>query len=157
MGKRIQLAALSLSGLLAGNELGTLIGLHPALRALPLRTEIESEQALTGHLMKVMPLYTSATMLAVGAAAVDRAGKPGFRATLAAAGATATMLAITGVGNIPLNRRTMSYPGDGDAQGWATIRRRWERLHIARVLLDLTAFACLAAAALDAHRQRESG
>jgi hypothetical protein len=71
------------------------------------------------------------------------------------------MLAITGVGNIPLNRRTMSYPGDGDAQGWATIRRRWERLHIARVLLDLTAFACLAAAALDAaaldaDRQRES-
>ncbi len=54
---------------------------------------------------------TSATMLAVGAAAVDRAGKPGFRATLAAAGATAIMLAITGVGNIPLNRRTMSYPG----------------------------------------------
>jgi len=85
---------------------------------------------------------TSTTMLAIGAAAVDRAGKPGFRATLAAAGARPRPCwRSPGSATSPLNRRTMSYPGDGDAQGWATIRRRWERLHIARVLLDLTAFA----------------
>ena len=81
-------------------------------------------------------------MLAICAAAVDRAGKPGFRATLAAAGARPRPCwRSPGSATSPLNRRTMSYPGDGDAQGWATIRRRWERLHIARVLLDLTAFA----------------
>lgn len=155
MARKIQFAALSLSGLLAGNELGTLIGLHPALRTLPLRTEIESEQVLTGHLMKIMPFYTSATLLAVGTAALDRAGKPGFRPTLAAAAAIATMLAITGLGNIPLNRRTMSYPVDGPAQGWTEIRRRWELLHSARVLLDAAAFGCLAVAALDVGRDRQ--
>lgn len=139
--------ALSLSGLLAGNELGTLIGLHPALRALPLRTQIEAEQALTGHLMRIMPVYTTATFVAASAAAIDRAGKPGFRAALTAAGAIASMLAITGLGNIPLNQRTMRYSVDGDALGWRDIRHRWERLHTARVLLDLAAFGCLAASA----------
>ena len=144
----IQLAALTLSGLLAGNELGTLIGFHPALRRLPLRAEIESEQALTGHLMKIMPFYTSATLAAAIAAAIERKGSPGFRPSLVAAAATAGMLAITAVGNIPLNERTMGYSPAGEARDWRDIRRRWERLHAGRVLLDLTAFGSLAAAAL---------
>lgn len=149
----IQGTGLGLSGLLAGNELGTLIGLHPALRALPLRAEIESEQALTGHLGKVMPPYMIATLAAAIAAAADRSGEPGFGLAATGAGATAAMLAITLGGNVPLNRRTTSYPVDGDAEGWSAIRRRWERLHLARVLLDLTAFGCLAAAALSDGRR----
>ncbi|CAN5272208.1 hypothetical protein BH20ACT8_BH20ACT8_02500 [soil metagenome] len=154
MRSTIQLAALSLSGLLAGNELATLIGAHPAVRTLPLRTQIEAEQALTDRLGKVMPVYTSATLVAVGAAAADRAGTPAFRLTVTAAAATAAMLAITGLGNIPLNQRTTRYPVDGDAQGWAGIRRPWERLHLARVLLDLAAFGCLATAALNVGREQ---
>ncbi|MBA2528722.1 MAG: DUF1772 domain-containing protein [Euzebyales bacterium] len=145
--KKIQFAALSLSGLLAGNELGTLIGLHPALRALPLDHQIAAEQALTSRLAKIMPIFTSATLIAVCAAAVDRAGRRGFASTLGAAAAITAMLAVTGLGNIPLNRATMSYPIEGDAAGWVAIRRRWERLHGVRVLLDLGAFGCLAAAA----------
>lgn len=154
--RKVQFAALSLSGLLAGNELGTLIAAHPALRALPLKSQIEAERALTGHLGKVMPFYTGATLTAVGAAAIDRAGEPGFRPTAGAAAAIAAMLAITGTGNIPLNKRTMSYPIDGEARGWSEIRRRWERLHRARVLLDLAAFGCLAAVALGAGADREA-
>lgn len=144
---KVQFAALSLSGLLAGNELGTLIGLHPALRALRLDHQIEAEQALTGRLAKIMPIYTTATLIAVGAAAVDRVGRRGVAPTLGAGAAISAMLAVTGLGNIPLNKATMSYPVDGDAAGWAAIRRRWERLHLVRVQLDLGAFACLAAAA----------
>lgn len=143
---KVQFAALSSSGLLAGNELATLIGLHPALRALPLDRQIEAEQALTGQLAKIMPVYTSATLVAVGAAALDRVGQRGFAPTLAGAAAIVTMLAVTGLGNIPLNKATMSYPIGGDAAGWVAIRRRWERLHRIRVILDVGAFACLAAA-----------
>ena len=155
--RKVQFAALTLSGLLAGNELGTLIGLHPALKTLPLKQEIPSEQALTGHLMKIMPVYTSSTLIAVVAAAVDRAGRRGFGLTLGAAAATAAMLAVTGVGNIPLNKRTMAYPIDGDEAGWAAIRRRWERLHGVRVLFDMAAFGALAAAALTEDRGRRRG
>jgi hypothetical protein len=85
---------LTLSGLLAGKELGTVIGFHPALRRLPLRAEIESEQALTGHLMKIMPFYTSATLAAAIAAAIERKGSPGFRLSLAAAAALGSLAAV---------------------------------------------------------------
>lgn len=153
MTRAIQFAGVTLTGLLAGNELGTLIGSHPAIRALPLAGQIEAEQTLTGRLAKIMPFYTSGTLLATIAAAANRAGRPGFGLSVAAATATTGMLLITAVGNIPLNTATMAYPTTGDPLGWAGIRRRWERLHTTRVLLDLTAFGCLAAAALG-DRQR---
>ncbi len=59
------------------------------------------------------------------------------------------MVVITLVAELPLNKRTVEYPTDGDAQEWSAIRRRWERFHQARVALDLVAFGCPAAAALE--------
>ena len=149
MTKAVQFAGVTMTGLLAGNELATLVGFHPALRTLPLPAEIEAEQALNGRLVTIMPFYISGTVLAAGAAALDRRGGPGFPLAAVAATASALMLGITLVGNVPLNTRTLAYPSAGDAAGWSAIRRRWERLHTARVLLDLTAFAALSAAALD--------
>ena len=148
MTKAVQFAGVAMTGLLAGNEVATLIGFHPALRVLPLRAEIEAEQALNGRLVKIMPFYMTGTVLSVVAAAVDRRGGRGFPLAAGAAGASALMLGITLVGNVPLNNRTLAYPTDGDAAGWSAIRRRWERLHTARVLLDLTAFAALITAVL---------
>ena len=149
MGKAVQFTGLTMTGLLAGNELGTLIGSHPALRALPLPAEIQTEQVLTTHLGKVMPPYMVGTMAAAVAAAVDRRGTPGFPLAVSGAGATVLMLAITLIGNLPLNARTVRYPADGDAPGWVAIRRRWERLHTVRVVLDLAAFGAMIAAALS--------
>ena len=149
MGNAVQFTGITMTGLLAGNELGTLIGSHPAVRALPLPAEIRTEQALTAQLGKVMPPYMIGTVAAAVAAAVDRRGTPGFPLAASGAGATVLMLTITLLGNLPLNTRTIDYPPDGDAAGWAAIRRRWERLHTVRVLLDLGAFAALIAAALS--------
>lgn len=148
MTRAVQFVGVTMTGLLAGNEVGTLIGFHPALRALPLRAEISAEQALNGRLGKIMPFYMCGTVVAAGAAALDRRGGPGFPLALGAAAASAVMLGITLVGNVPLNNRTLAYPGEGDEAGWSAIRRPWERLHTARVLLDLTAFAALVTAAL---------
>ncbi|MDQ3319579.1 MAG: hypothetical protein M3515_04965, partial [Actinomycetota bacterium] len=90
-----QFAGLCLTGLLAGNELGTLVGFHPAILALPLRSQIESERALTGRLGKIMPLYMVASLAAAGTAAADRRGRPGSGLAMLSAGATAGMVVIT--------------------------------------------------------------
>ena len=148
MNDSAQLAGVLMTGLLAGNELGTAIGSHPALRTLPLTAEIEAERALTAHLGKVMPLYMTATVTAAVVAAVDRRGQPGFELAAAAAGATALMLAITLLGNLPLNARTVTYPETGGAREWEALRSRWRRLHQIRVVLDVAAFAALSTAAL---------
>ncbi len=147
--RKSQFAGVSMTGLLAGNELGTMVGLHPALRALPLRSQIESERALNDRLGRIMPFYMGGSLLAASAAALDRRGRPGFGLALVYAGSTAAMLAITVLAQLPLNKRTVEFSLDGDAQEWSDIRRRWERFHRARVALDIVAFGCLAAAALD--------
>ncbi len=142
----ILVAAVLLAGLLAGNELAALLAFHPALRRLPLRSRIEAEQALTRRRGAVMPVYLSAPLLAAVAAAAASAGRPGFGFALAAAAALGVMLALTLTRNVPLNRRTVAFPPDGDERAWSAIRRRWERLHALRVVLDVAAFACLVAA-----------
>ncbi len=153
MKKPVQYAGVTMTGLLAGNELGTLIGFHPALRALPLRSQIEAEQALTARLGRIMPFYMTGTVIAAVAAAVDRRGGQGARLAGAAAGASLLTLVITLLGNVPLNKRTVGYPTDGGAVDWATIRRRWERLHLARVALDVASFTALTTAALTDSRR----
>jgi hypothetical protein len=153
MKKPVQYAGVTMTGLLAGNELGTLIGFHPALRALPLRSQIEAEQALTARLGRIMPFYMTGTVIAAVAAAVDRRGGQGARLAGAAAGASLLTLVITLLGNVPLNERTVGYPADGGAGDWATIRRRWERLHLARVALDVASFTALTTAALTDSRR----
>jgi uncharacterized membrane protein len=139
-------AAALLSGLLAGHELATLVSVHPALRRFPLRARIEAEQTLTRRRGAVMPVCMGAPFLAGVAAAVASAGRPGFGFALAAAAALGIMLAITLVRNVPLNRRTLAFPPDGDEHAWSDIRRPWERLHALRVALEVGAFACLLAA-----------
>ena len=153
MKKPVQYAGVTMTGLLAGNELGTLIGFHPALRALPLRSQIEAEQALTARLGRIMPFYMTGTVIAAVAAAVDRRGGQGARLAGAAAGASVLTLAITLLGNVPLNERTVDYPAHGGAVGWAAIRRRWERLHAARAALDVASFTALTTAALADQRR----
>ncbi|HEV8635527.1 MAG TPA: hypothetical protein VG370_14975 [Chloroflexota bacterium] len=83
----ILVAAVLLAGLLAGNELATLMAFRPALRRLPLRARIEAEQALTRRRGAIMPVYLSAPLLAAIAAAAASAGRPGFGFALAAAAA----------------------------------------------------------------------
>jgi len=135
-----------LTGLLAGNELATLIAFHPALRRIPLRARVEAERALTRRLGAIMPVYMTVALLAAVAAAVALTGDDGFGLALAAALALGAMLAITLTRNVPLNKRTIAFRPDGDARAWEAIRRPWERLHAFRVVLDLAAFVCLVAA-----------
>ncbi len=112
-----------LSGLLAGNELATLVAFHPALRALPLRSQIEAEQSLTRRLGGIMPGYMTATLIAAIAGAIGLVGEPGLGLALAAAVALAVMLAITLTRSVPLNKRTVDFPPDGDERTWSELRR----------------------------------
>ena len=149
MVSKSQFTALCVTGLLAGNELGTLIGFHPAARTLPLRSQIEAEQAFTARLGKFMPFYIASSLTAAGVAAIHRRGRPGFALSLLSVAATAGMLGITVVAELPLNKQTIDFPLDGDAEDFGTVRRRWERFHKARVVLDLVAFGSLGLAAIE--------
>ncbi len=141
-----QLIAVFLAGLLAGNETGTLVAVHPALSSLELEPSVHAERAVTRAYGRTMPFLMIATLLA-GVLAATQAGE---RAWLYGAGAIAllAMLATTFSGNMPINRRVLAGSGIS-RQDWTALRRRWWRFHALRVALDLIAFALYLIAAVD--------
>ena len=61
------------------------------------------------------------------------------------------MLAITLLGNMPINMRILRWDEErGDPSEWERLRRRWDRLHSVRVALDSAGFVLITLAALGA-------
>jgi hypothetical protein len=60
---------------------------------------------------------------------------------LAAGGCFALMLTLTLLGNMPINLRVLRWDEErGDPGEWRRLRRRWDRLHTVRIVLDVAGF-----------------
>lgn len=128
--------ALAFAGLLTGNELGTLVVIHPAMARLPKSAHLLAEQSVTRGYGGVMPALMTATTSAAAVAAVSSKGRS--RWVLAgAAGSYGAMLLVTLLGNVPLNSATLHLSEQAPEEELRRIRRRWYRLHVLRVALDL--------------------
>ena len=141
-----------LAGVLTGNEWGGWVAVHPALDELPDSPRLQAEQAVYRRYGRIMPLLMTST-LASGIAAGslrDGASLEG-RLTRAATGCYTAMLAITLIGNIPLNKELVALPDEpvGHAR-LAELRDKRDRLHTARNLLNLAGFGLTVAGALTA-------
>ena len=122
---------------------------HPAIAKLSLRDEIAAEQAITRRYGYFMPGLMLLTIVSGFAAASQLdSGSDAFALTLAGSACFALMLAITLAGNVPLNLRTLGFDHAGSVDEWRAIRRRWDRLHTARILLDVAGLVCVSLAAL---------
>ncbi len=133
------------AAVLVGNELGTWAVVHPALHRLPLDQEVPAEQQVTKRYGYFMPALMLLTIVSGFVAAGVTNGET---STLLFAASTmfTAMLVITLVGNVPLNLKTLRFPAEGDPSEWHSIRRRWDRLHLLRVALDVAGFTCIAIA-----------
>src|SRR3954447_24594379 len=82
----------------------------------------------------------------------------GRSATLAlAAGGSYSMLAITLIGNMPINLRVFRRDEhQGDPEEWRRLRRRWDRPHSVRIPLDVAGFVLITLAALQAYPPQHS-
>ncbi len=135
--------ALVLAGLLAGSELTSWGMVHPTLWKLDHAAQVRAEKLIYRRFASVDPFLMTATVVAcfVAAGALD-----GSSATLAlAAGACfAGMLAITLIGNMPINLRVFRWDEEhGDPAEWRRIRRRWDRLQSVRILVDSAGFVLM--------------
>lgn len=142
-----QLLALLPVGALMGNELATLL-IHRSLFALDVDEQLAAEQAIHRVLGRVMPPYMVVAIL--GAVALTVAAQDGT-ATVLAGTATAcllVMLAVTLLGNVPINNATVTQRRDADLRQWRAQRIRWNRLHEGRVALDSLAFVLAVASVL---------
>jgi hypothetical protein len=150
--KSVRFANLLLTGLLAGNELGTWAAVHPSLEKLSPPERIRAEQELTRRYGAIMPVWMGLTVASCLLALPFSRGSGGFRGTPVRAACFVGMLASTRIGNVPINDRVLEMDPERDREEFARLRERWDRLHTLRVALTVAGLGSLAAAALAENR-----
>jgi hypothetical protein len=143
-------SAVVLAGVLTGSELTSWGIVHPTLWRLEHKEQVHAEKLMYKRFGSIDPFLMTATTAACFVAA---SGLPGSSKTLAltAGGCYTTMLAITLLGNMPINLRVFRWDEEyGDPKEWRRLRRRWDRLHNVRIPLDVAGFILIRLAALHA-------
>ena len=143
---------LLLTGVLTGNEFGGFVGFHPALYELPTEAHARAERAITSRFGKIMPPFMTAAILSfvpVLSLSRDR-HSPSFFLTLLGMLCYVAMLAATFAGNMPVNRRMLEMdPSTISGEELIELRRRWDRFHAARNVLNFFGFASTLVGALS--------
>lgn len=141
-------SATALAGSLAGMELASWIIVHPAVSRLEHVEQVHAEKALYRRFGQVQAPQMAAT-IALSAAATAATDRPSRTLAGAATGCLAGMLGLTLVGNMPINVAVLRWQEPGDPVRWRQLRRRWDRIHTVRIVLDTTAFGLLVASCLQ--------
>lgn len=144
----VRFANLVLAGMLAGNEFGTWAAVHPSLEKLSPPERIRAEQELTRRFAEIMPVWMGSTVVSCLVTLLFSRGTAGFRSTLLGTACFAGMLASTRLGNVPINDRVLEMDPEKDQQEFAELRKRWDRLHTLRVVLNVAGLGFLVAGAL---------
>lgn len=132
---------------LAGNEFGTWAAVHPSLGKMSPPERIRAEQELTRRFGGIMPVWMGSTVVSCVLALLISRGSAGFRGTLLGTACFAGMLASTRIGNVPINDRV------DPEKDQEELRRRWDRLHTLRVVLNVVGLGFLVSGALAEDRR----
>jgi hypothetical protein len=142
--------AVVLAGLLTGSELTSWAIVHPTLWTLEHQAQVRAEKLIYRRFATIDPFLMTGTVVACFVAAGARHGRSSTLALIAAI-CFATMLATTLIANMPLNLRVFRWDAEhGDPSEWRRIRRRWDRIHTIRIVLDTAGFTLIALAAVTA-------
>jgi uncharacterized membrane protein len=153
--KIVRFANLLLASVLAGNAVGTVVLVNPALGTLPTRSHVEAERAITRRylpIMRVLMPVTVASCLAQLGLWHERRDSTSFRLTLAGTAGFIGMLGVTLI-EIPINRRTLDASPESPPADWAELRARWERFNLLRTGLEVAGLICLYLGALSEARE----
>ncbi len=152
----VRFVNLLLAGMLAGNEFGTLAGVHPALDRLNAAENIRAEQEITRRYGRLMPFWMGAVIVScLPTLAVSRGRS--FGSTLAGTLCFAAMLAVTLTRNVPINERILALSAQTDAEEFTRLRADWDLLHTVRVSLDVAGLAFLILGSLEASGHKFTG
>lgn len=145
-------------GLLAGNELGSLLNVHPAFDHLDLPTRVRAEQAITRRYGKAMPFFMTGTIASfLPVLWLTRRQRPApFLLNAGAMGCFVAMLATTLARNVPINNHLLELdPITTTEPTFQDLRARWTRLHFLRNALNITGLLLTVTAALYRPGKRE--
>lgn len=142
--------AVVLAGVLCGSELTSRIVVHPTLWKLDHAAQVRAEKLMYRRFGSIDPFLMTATVVACFVAFGSLSGDDATLALIAAI-CFGVMLAITLTGNMPINLRVFRWDVEhGDPDEWRRLRRRWDRIHTVRVVLDIAGFILITLAVLGA-------
>lgn len=132
-GDLLLVAAVLVTGLLAGNELGVAAVVHPSLRRLPDPVHLRAVQAVGRASAAVMPWWwAGALALNVAALCALPFGTPRWGLAAGGAGAVLAALVFGLAGPVRVNNRVIGWDPNAPPPGRRDDRRRWDRLHAVR-------------------------
>jgi uncharacterized membrane protein len=152
--KVARLMNLVLAGLLAGNEFGTKVAIHPSLEKLSTPERIRAEQEVTRRYAAIMPFWMSSVIVSCLPVLALSRGMSAFRPTLAGTLCFVGMLASTLIGNMPINNRVLEMSPETDGEEFVELRERWDRLHTFRVVSNVAGLALLCVGTLRGDNRR---
>lgn len=136
----IAVAAVLVTGFVGSAEFGSAALVHPVIRRLKTDDQLIMERGLLKTFGRVMPAgMTAATVLAIIVAIDDPNAW-----LVAAAVSLGVALAVTIIGNVPINARTGRIREDAAPEGFIAMRRRWDVFQIVRASLQLLGFILVA-------------
>ena len=148
----LEVATLTVAGLLVGNELAIAAFVHPTLSRLPDAVHATAASALARVLGRAMPFWYALTLVLTAALAFadhHRSGRwPSLIVLSAALWALSIVYTVTAL--VPINNKIAAWTDTNRPAEWKDLRSKWDILHRWRVLLLGTAFILLAAGILSA-------
>lgn len=132
----LEIAAILVIGFVGSAEFGSAALVHPVIRKLDPDDQLVFEKGLLSTFGRVMPVgMTLATVLAISLAVATTSGW-----LITAAVSLALALAVTIIGNVPINLRTGRINQETAPDGFIAMRRRWDAFQLIRGSLQLVGF-----------------
>lgn len=132
----IEIVTVITTGAVGSAEFGSATMVHPVIRKLSVEEQLVFEKGLLTTFGRVMPIgMTAAAVLGIIVAIANPSGW-----LIAAAISLGVALAVTIIGNVPINLRTGRIPEASAPEGFIAMRRRWDAFQIVRATLQLVGF-----------------
>ncbi|MBO3101173.1 DUF1772 domain-containing protein [Cellulomonas fengjieae] len=141
----LPIVAVVVVGLMVGVELSVAFVMNPIFNRLPTTAGIAARSDGARMLGRIMPFwYIGSTLLVVGTALAEPAAT-------APAWAAVALLLVSVVMSVallvPINNRSKAWTPETVPSDWREQTSRWDRLHLVRLAVIVTAFVLVALAA----------
>lgn len=132
----LETAAVLVIGFVGCAELASALLVHPVIRTLDPDAQLVFEKGLLKTFGRLMPVgMTLATILGIALAIARPSGW-----LIASAVSLGVALAVTVIGNVPINLRTGRIAQTSAPEGFIAMRRRWDAFQLIRGSLQLLGF-----------------
>lgn len=156
--KIVRFLALLLAALSTGVFFGTRTSLGPSTKGFTPKTYVEVQQATIRNLRPVMGVLLPgavAANLAMLALSAQERRSPAFALTLIGFLSQLASVVLTGLFELPINGRVMTWSPENPPEGWEALRDRWDAVHTVRTATSVVGFGCLLTAEMAPPRRSD--